>query len=192
MWRRSSRRGVTDRPNAPRGTRVRPMLARGWPGWPLLGRCALPCAPCAWWLLHPVTVRSGAAGRHVETSCAACTNVSRRHVSAFGGVVQCRSLWPCAQPVGTSDRRSSPHAGAPPRDDRNRRETAATIADDEFARHTVTNSTLSAAKLFTLPKYSVITLLAGYWTLDSGTACAGRGPVRSTALRSISTPGPAQ
>ena len=104
VWRRSSRRGVTDRPNAPRGTRVRPMLARGWPGWPLLGRCALPCAPCAWWLLHPVTVRSGAAGGHVETSCAACTNVSRRRVSAFGGVVQCRSRSVCttSRHVGSS------------------------------------------------------------------------------------------
>ena len=76
---------------------------RCWPEAGQGGSCALPCAPCARWLLHLVTVRSGAARGHMETSCVACTNVSRRRVSAFGGVL----FTLCVQPVGplTADAR---------------------------------------------------------------------------------------
>ena len=74
----------------PAGAPVRPMLAqKAGHG----GHCVLPCAPTAQRVDRVVLVAVAPGhGRvrghrgHVKTSCVACTNVSRRCVSTFGGV----------------------------------------------------------------------------------------------------------
>ena len=68
------------------------------------GRCVLPCAPSAWWLLHLVTVGSGATGGHVETlvfSVRTCLDVACPLLEASHSCSVCNQSTPlgmCLRP----------------------------------------------------------------------------------------------